>query len=380
MKIHLIRSEGYPIEDFNNVLNLLNKYRGSIEYIPAELIVLPVSEVEVIFEDLKSFEKKEDFLVEQYNKSMAFPSESMTFPHHEEVLTWEQLFSVCIQFRNEKLIDPKDHVILLTNIANDLNWFGGVDPSLKNYFIHTNNWDLYFGNNIDGRFPIAYQIASWLIKTMMYTTQLEILSNSHLIPRGCMMDFCKDKTQIILKMRTGDLCESCMKVLSDRDVNRTHVRQLFSVMDGLRENILFRQRSSLLMEQSRMEIRGQNKAIYLCDLGDLQVNLNPKEKALYLLYLNHPEGISRSYLVDHWSELRNYYGILANQPTNALIDEAINRLTDVTDNNMNEVMARIRTKFRQAVGEEQSKVYSIESTPEGKHKICLNRELVRYVD
>ena len=59
MKIHLIRSEGYPIEDFNNVLNLLNKYRGSIEYIPAEPIVLPVSEVEVIFEDKKSFEKKE---------------------------------------------------------------------------------------------------------------------------------------------------------------------------------------------------------------------------------------------------------------------------------------------------------------------------------
>ncbi len=163
MKIHLIRSVGYPIEDFNNVLNLLNKYRGSIEYIPAELIVLPVSEVEVIFEDLKSFEKKEDFLGKQYNQSMDFPSESMSFPHHEEVLTWEQLFSVCIQFRNEKLIDLKDHVILLTNIANDLNWFGGVDPSLKNYFIHTNNWDLYFGNDIDGRFPIAYQIASCLL-------------------------------------------------------------------------------------------------------------------------------------------------------------------------------------------------------------------------
>lgn len=125
----------------------------------------------------------------------------------------------------------------------------------------------------------------------MYTTQLEILSNSHSIPRGCMMDFCKDKTHIILKMRKGDLCESFMNVLSERYVNRTHVLQLFSVMDGLRENILFRQRSSLLMEHSGIKIRGQNKAIYLCDLGDLQVNLNPKEKALYLLYLNHPEGI-----------------------------------------------------------------------------------------
>lgn len=76
------------------MLNILNKYRGSIEYIPVEFIVLPVSEVEVIFEDKKSFEKKEDFLGVEYNKSMDFPSESMSFPHHEEVLTWKQLFSV----------------------------------------------------------------------------------------------------------------------------------------------------------------------------------------------------------------------------------------------------------------------------------------------
>ena len=28
MKVHLIRSKNYDIEDFNNVLNLLRKYRG----------------------------------------------------------------------------------------------------------------------------------------------------------------------------------------------------------------------------------------------------------------------------------------------------------------------------------------------------------------
>jgi len=143
---------------------------------------------------------------------------------------------------------------------------------------------------------------------------------------------------------------------------------------------MFRQRSQLLMQLSRMEIRGLSKTIYLTDLGDLQINLNPKERALYLLYLNHPEGIQRSYLIDYKDELRSYYAQISNQATNGLIDIAINRLVDVRDNNMNEVMARIRSKFKNAVGEEQAKDYSITFTPEGTHKILLNRELVGFWD
>ena len=49
-------------------------------------------------------------------------------------------------------------------------------------------------------------------------------------------------------------------------------------------------------------------------------------------------------------------------------------------NNMIEVMARIRAKFKIAVGEEQAKDYSIVSTPEGTHKILLNRELIRFLN
>jgi hypothetical protein len=133
------------------------------------------------------------------------------------------------------------------------------------------------------------------------------------------------------------------------------------------------------MQNSRMEIRGLSKRIFLTDLGDLEINLNPKEKALFLLYLNHPDGIMRSHLIDHQVELRSYYAMLSQQASNQLIDEAIERLTDVTDNNMNEVMARIRSKFRQAVGSQQFEDYSIMATPEGTHKIRLNRELVHII-
>jgi hypothetical protein len=87
----------------------------------------------------------------------------------------------------------------------------------------------------------------------------------------------------------------------------------------------------------------------------------------------------RSHLVDHRAELRSHYAMLSNQASNQSIDIAIDRLIDITDNNMNEVMARIRGKFRLAVGEQQYHVYSIMSSPEGTHKILLNRELVHYL-
>jgi hypothetical protein len=381
MKVHLIRASGYPLEDFNNVINLLRKHRGSIEFVPSEPIVLPDPDNIKTFEDSSEFEKKEMPRITFFNNSDFSDDDSLSysFPLEEKVYTWKQLFGICTDFRKENKIPKDDHVMLLTDQSNEHNWFGSYDESLKNYFIQTNHWGYFFGNDLDSRFPIAYEVAGWILRNMMFKDQLETYNALHNDPRGCMMDFCKQKTQIILKMRTGDLCQDCMNILTNRDVNRSHARQLFTIMDGIRENLLFRQRSILLMENSRLEIRGLSKRVYLTDLGDLEINLNPKERALYLLYLNHPEGITRSHLVDHKVELRSYYAMFSQQPSNDLIDEAIDRLTDVIDGNMDVIMSRIRRKFKQAVGEQQFEDYSIMGNPEGTHKIRLNRELVKFI-
>jgi hypothetical protein len=378
MKVHLIRSKNYNVEDFNNVLNILRKNRGSIEFVPSEPIVIPESLQEEIYDTKKDFETQKPFPMSIVRNSICASNDEISFPHKRNTITWEELFNVCKNYRRDSKIDENDHVLLLNDIPNENNWFGCVDSTKKNYFVQTNDWDWYLGRSIDTRFPVAYEIVSWLLRSLMYKNQTEIISSLHKESKGCMMDYCIDKTQIIIKMRTADLCPECLKVLENRDINRTYARQLFQIMDGLRDNIMFRQRSQLLMQLSKMEIRGLSKTIYLTDLGDLQINLNPKERALYLLYLNHPEGIQRSYLIDYKDELRTYYAQISNQATNELIDIAINRLVDVRDNNMNEVMARIRSKFKNAVGEEQAKDYSITFTPEGTHKILLNRELVGY--
>jgi hypothetical protein len=149
MKVHLIRASGYPLEDFNNVINLLRKHRGSIEFVPSEPIVLPNSEIFKTFDDRKNFEKKEmpRFESHRLNVSEIDDSLSYSFPLEEKVYTWKQLFGICTDFRKENKIPQDDHVILLTDQSNEHNWFGSYDESLKNYFIQTNHCGYYFGND-----------------------------------------------------------------------------------------------------------------------------------------------------------------------------------------------------------------------------------------
>ncbi|MBM3187029.1 MAG: hypothetical protein FJZ67_12075, partial [Bacteroidetes bacterium] len=167
MKVHLIRSKGYPVEDFNNVMNLLNKHQGSIEFVPSVPIVLPESEREEIYNTKIDFEKKAPPPVSMSRDSNSLHFEArISFPHKANVLTWEQLFNVCNKYRKENFISNDDYVILLNDIPNEKNWFASTDHSMKNMFIQTNDWDWYFGSGTDDRFPISYEIAAWLLRSL----------------------------------------------------------------------------------------------------------------------------------------------------------------------------------------------------------------------
>jgi hypothetical protein len=376
MKVHLIRSKGFEIEDFNNVLNLLKATKGPIEFVPSEPIVLPEIDQSINFEDLESFEKKG---IPELNMSYSMSMEKRVFPMETPAFTWEQLFRICKDFRSENNIPDSDHVILLTEHANDMNWFGSIDASMKNYFIHTSDWDHYFQDNIDVRFPITYEIIVWLLRSMMFKNQLDILNNVHSISQGCVMDFCQDKKEITIKMRTADVCPSCTELITNRDIRKNYLKQLFDTMESIRKNLLFRQRSVLLNEPSRMEIRGYTKNIFLSDFGDLQINLTPKEKTLFLLFLNHPEGINMSYLIDHQEELKSYYSMLTRSGSPEQVETVISNMINYENaTDISIQFSRIKNKFVAALGE-FGKQYTIEKVGD-KHKIVLNRELVQFVD
>ena len=373
MRVHLLRAQDYSAERLNDVMNLLARFKGPIEFVAAETLIPEALINTREWPDQKQFEKQEIPKLEK--ASWLVEEDAMRFPRKEPELSWEQLFDVCLKHRRAKAIPAEEHIILLTDTGNEANWFGSKSPHGNDYFVQTSFWSFLFGHPVDERFPIAYEIVTWILRNATFVSREEMLQRSHQVSQGCFMDFCRNKREIVVKLRTADICPSCMRLIEEREVSKAVLQQILATMDGIRDNLLFRSRSSYLDLPSRLTVRGYTKRIFLNDLGDLEISLNPKEKTLYLFYLNHPEGVRLVDLIDHRLELQRLYARFAKQGDTEQQDAALDRLLDPTDDNINQVMSRIRGRFRDAVGAERHRHYSIERK-EDRFVIALNRELV----
>ena len=380
MNVHLLRSPELNSETYQNVLQLLQQYNGPMSFIACEEeIIESDNEIETrVWSDKNDFEKSKEIPISQNSNQRIIQLKlpEIRFPFKEKNKTWEQLFIDCDIYRDTKRIPKDDIVILLTDIGNDINWFGGVSESMKNFFVQTSNWTHYFGHSIDIRFPIAYEVIIWVMRYYMFSNREDIWKGVHKKSIGCVMDFCEDKSQIILKMRTADVCESCMNNIINRDVPTLYSRQFFDILDGIRNSMTFRGRSILLQQPSRLEIRGYLNKLIFKDLGGLELRLNPKEKAIYLLFLNHPDGIKLSHLQDYEENLKSLYGSVTNQTTPEVINRAIKMLVNPLENDINVVLSRINRKVKDAVGEYLSDFYCISGQRGEKKRIRLDREMV----
>ena len=92
-----------------------------------------------------------------------------------------------------------------------------------------------------------------------------------------------------------------------------------------------------------------------------EVTLTPVHKALYILFLNHVEGIEFKDLSDHREELRRIYRSISPSTDPDRIDETVSRLTDPTDNAVNEKCSRIKAAFGSLMDEYTLSYYMISS-------------------
>lgn len=92
-----------------------------------------------------------------------------------------------------------------------------------------------------------------------------------------------------------------------------------------------------------------------------EVSLTPIHKALYMLFLNHPEGIEFKNLIDHREELLGIYQRMGSRMEQSKIEETVNRLVNPLDNAINEKCSRIKAAFLDLMDEYQADYYIINS-------------------
>ena len=116
--------------------------------------------------------------------------------------------------------------------------------------------------------------------------------------------------------------------------------------------------------------------LLLPDYNDMEIKMEPLVKAVYLLFLAHPEGILFKHLPDYREELTEIYVKL--KPY-GLSDRAIQSIEDVTNpllNSINEKCARIRGAFVGQFDDHMARHYYIDGLRGEAKKIALPRHLV----
>ena len=97
-------------------------------------------------------------------------------------------------------------------------------------------------------------------------------------------------------------------------------------------------------ELSRLVITEDYRFV-LADYNHQEVELQPVHKAVYLLFLAHPEGIEFKRLADYRQELLGYYLKTARMMDKEKIVESVDHLVDPLDNAINEKCSRIKKVF-----------------------------------
>ena len=99
----------------------------------------------------------------------------------------------------------------------------------------------------------------------------------------------------------------------------------------------------------------------LTDYNNKEVELQPVHKAVYLLFLAHPEGIEFKRLADYRKELTRYYMATAKLMDKEKIIEGVDHLVNPLDNAINEKCSRIKKVFLELMDEYTASYYIISS-------------------
>ncbi len=135
-----------------------------------------------------------------------------------------------------------------------------------------------------------------------------------------------------------------------------------------RSDLLLRAIGSSVLEELRLEAAKARLSrlritsdyrMFLVDYANREIEMTPVHKAVYLLFLNHPEGIEFKKLSDHRDELLHYYMETSRMMDKEKIIESVNHLTDPLDNAINEKCSRIKKVFLSLMDEYAASYYFI---------------------
>lgn len=161
-----------------------------------------------------------------------------------------------------------------------------------------------------------------------------------------------------------------IKILSEEIRSKVEELRSYGVSEYIIQS-LFHEEQKL----SRLVITSDYKII-LPDYNDMEIKMEPLPKAIYILFLRHPNGIRFKDLPDYRDELAEIYMNVSNRQDLTSIYKSIENVLDPTKNSINEKCSRIREAFISRFDERLASQYYITGIAGKKKGVLLDRDYV----
>jgi uncharacterized protein YdcH (DUF465 family) len=378
IQIHILRSADVDKETLQGVHNYLAQFPGVMQFriVDAAYRIGRHTDLSKADSEIES-DFMQTVVAEQQSLFFQPYNDPQWKNEGDDSTEWTDFFEICEHFRVDKQISANDHVVMLSSKRTANNWLMASDSNRRNnYFIATEEWKLY--NFTEVLYPIAYQLATGILKKFMFQNENDYATARHLRPIGCMLDHCQRRKDFTIKMRTADVCVDCQQLIRERHVPEELCLHVFRIMEGIRSHILFKERFSITRNSPGLTIDNNGRTIRVRELGNIILPFNPLENTLYRFFLNHPEGIRLSFLQDYRDEIMELYQSNKCYGSIEEINSRIDDLLNPSSNSASEKISRIKRKILELVDEYMAQDLLIQGAAGEVKRIALERSKVEY--
>ncbi len=361
-KIHLIKTPEYELEEYLKVCEFLQSFQGPLEFISSDYDNYMLDFVQLIKEPL----------MEPYPFKFKNSAKVVLDPLLYNSLSWDEIFSFCEAYRKWKEIPRDEFVILLTNRRNEYNWFSSFDQK-NNAFVHTSDWEHYVAD-ISVHYPVAYEVVANIVRTFM-NLDIENIPNKYIHEpfKACMNDFCRNKSEIIIKISNARICTDCLARIKSENGSDLVLNQVQSIFNGIHSEFNFKVEDKSL-EPSKIIV--SDKAVISLKDYDIDINMPEIWKTLYIFFLRHPEGVLLVDLDNFTDELKGIYKICRPKASDKLVNSTIANLVHHSGASFNQKRGRLNKKIVQLLKEPRFKHYIIDGQRNDRYFINISSDLV----
>lgn len=280
-----------------------------------------------------------------------------------ELLSFKDFFKICEGYRHSNNINDTDFTVVLTSIRNQSNWFSACDN--RNIFIDTNDWDRFTGKN--PKYGICYQVIENIFQSLIGINYENAAThpNVHFENDGCINDFCKEKLNVVIKLRMADICFKCQQKAEEYKVDNNILNNIQDIMESIRKNVrMLNTYEKVNLEKVIIDRKGNIK------IGSKKINLNELPSTLFIFFLNRNEPISKTSLKQYFRKIFEIYEKIDGHGKR----ETIENLIDPNGKAFRQNKWRVNSAIGKSINETLLGYYIIDEVEGNKYFISLSQE------